>query len=144
MEPPLTPDHQPGYNLCRPAPHLPPPSRMTRTATQFTGAARRGWTPFLHPTPPHLFRPVRHGAASPSSAQGPQLRSRIERLGLAAASIPYGVAVRLRNFSYDRGWLRTHRVRRRSSASATLPSAAPARRPSSNTSPAFTAPATCA
>jgi tetraacyldisaccharide 4'-kinase len=32
------------------------------------------------------------------------------RLGLAAASWPYGAAVRLRNFAYDRGWLRAHRA----------------------------------
>jgi tetraacyldisaccharide 4'-kinase len=34
----------------------------------------------------------------------------LQRLGLSAASLPYGLAVRLRNFAYDRGWLRTHRV----------------------------------
>ena len=34
----------------------------------------------------------------------------LQRLGLSAASIPYGIAVRLRNLGYDRGWLRTHRV----------------------------------
>lgn len=34
----------------------------------------------------------------------------LQRLGLSAASIPYGIAVRLRNLGYDRGWLRTQRV----------------------------------
>ncbi len=34
----------------------------------------------------------------------------LQRLGLSAAAIPYGIAVRVRNFAYDRGWLRTHRV----------------------------------
>ncbi len=34
----------------------------------------------------------------------------LQRLGLSAASIPYDIAVRLRNLGYDRGWLRTHRV----------------------------------
>ena len=34
----------------------------------------------------------------------------LQRLGLSAAGIPYGVAVRLRNLGYDRGWLRTRRV----------------------------------
>ena len=34
----------------------------------------------------------------------------LQRLGLSAASVPYAIAVRLRNFSYDRGWLRTRRV----------------------------------
>ena len=34
----------------------------------------------------------------------------LQRLGFSAASIPYGIAVRLRNLGYDRGWLRAHRV----------------------------------
>jgi tetraacyldisaccharide 4'-kinase len=34
----------------------------------------------------------------------------LQRLGLAAASLPYGVAVRLRNLAYDRGWLTAHRA----------------------------------
>ncbi|HVS35951.1 MAG TPA: tetraacyldisaccharide 4'-kinase [Gemmataceae bacterium] len=34
----------------------------------------------------------------------------LQRLGLSAAAVPYGIAVRLRNIGYDRGWLRTHRV----------------------------------
>ena len=34
----------------------------------------------------------------------------LQRLGLSAASVPYGIAVRLRNLGYDRGWLRCARV----------------------------------
>jgi tetraacyldisaccharide 4'-kinase len=34
----------------------------------------------------------------------------LERLGLAAATLPYGLAVRLRNLAYDRGWRRSRRV----------------------------------
>jgi tetraacyldisaccharide 4'-kinase len=34
----------------------------------------------------------------------------LERLGLRAASVPYGLAVRLRNAAYERGWLRSERV----------------------------------
>ncbi len=34
----------------------------------------------------------------------------LQRLGLSAASLPYGIAVRLRNLAFDRGWLRTHRA----------------------------------
>jgi tetraacyldisaccharide 4'-kinase len=34
----------------------------------------------------------------------------LQRLGLWALSLPYGLAVRLRNFCYDRGWLPTQRV----------------------------------
>jgi tetraacyldisaccharide 4'-kinase len=34
----------------------------------------------------------------------------VQRLALSAASAPYGVAVRLRNWAYDHGWLRTGRV----------------------------------
>ena len=34
----------------------------------------------------------------------------LQRLGLSAASIPYGIAIRLRNLSYDRGWLPARRV----------------------------------
>jgi tetraacyldisaccharide 4'-kinase len=34
----------------------------------------------------------------------------LQRLGLSAASIPYGIAVRLRNLGYDRGWLKAHRA----------------------------------
>src|SRR4051794_20203474 len=32
------------------------------------------------------------------------------RLGLSAASVPYGLAVRLRNLAYDRGWKKVHRA----------------------------------
>src|SRR4051812_9098783 len=32
------------------------------------------------------------------------------RLGLSAASVPYGVAARLRNRLYDVGWTRIHRA----------------------------------
>lgn len=32
------------------------------------------------------------------------------RLGLRAASLPYGLAVRLRNLAYDRGWKSSHRT----------------------------------
>src|SRR5262245_12390524 len=35
----------------------------------------------------------------------------LERLALHGASVPYGVAVRLRNLAYKRGWLRSERVR---------------------------------
>src|SRR5665213_207997 len=34
----------------------------------------------------------------------------LQRLGFSAASIPYGIVIRLRNLGYDRGWLKTHRV----------------------------------
>jgi tetraacyldisaccharide 4'-kinase len=34
----------------------------------------------------------------------------LERLGLRAASVPYELAVRLRNSAYERGWLRSERV----------------------------------
>ncbi|MHB1422967.1 MAG: tetraacyldisaccharide 4'-kinase [Gemmataceae bacterium] len=34
----------------------------------------------------------------------------LERLGLRAASVPYELAVRLRNAAYQRGWLRSKRV----------------------------------
>jgi tetraacyldisaccharide 4'-kinase len=34
----------------------------------------------------------------------------LQRLGLSAASLPYAIAVRLRNLAYDRGWLRAHRA----------------------------------
>jgi tetraacyldisaccharide 4'-kinase len=34
----------------------------------------------------------------------------LERLGLRAASVPYGLAVRLRNAAYQRGWLSSERV----------------------------------
>jgi tetraacyldisaccharide 4'-kinase len=34
----------------------------------------------------------------------------LQRLGLHAASLPYGLAVRLRNLAYDRGWLGVRRV----------------------------------
>jgi tetraacyldisaccharide 4'-kinase len=34
----------------------------------------------------------------------------LERLGLRAASVPYGLAVRLRNAAYRRGWLHSERV----------------------------------
>ncbi len=34
----------------------------------------------------------------------------LQRLGLSAASLPYAIAVRLRNLAYDRGWLRRHRA----------------------------------
>ena len=34
----------------------------------------------------------------------------LERLGLRAASVPYGLAVRLRNAAYERGWLSSERV----------------------------------
>jgi tetraacyldisaccharide 4'-kinase len=34
----------------------------------------------------------------------------LARLGLTAASWPYGAAVRLRNFAYDRGWIRARRA----------------------------------
>jgi tetraacyldisaccharide 4'-kinase len=34
----------------------------------------------------------------------------LERLGLRAASVPYELAVRLRNAAYQRGWLRSERV----------------------------------
>jgi tetraacyldisaccharide 4'-kinase len=34
----------------------------------------------------------------------------LQRLGLRAASVPYGLAIRLRNAAYQRGWLRSERV----------------------------------
>ncbi len=34
----------------------------------------------------------------------------LERLGLRVASVPYGLAVRLRNAAYQRGWLKSERV----------------------------------
>ena len=34
----------------------------------------------------------------------------VQRLGLWALSLPYGLAVRLRNTAYDRGWLRVRRA----------------------------------
>jgi tetraacyldisaccharide 4'-kinase len=34
----------------------------------------------------------------------------LQRLALSAASVPYGLAVRLRNAAYDRGWLRSERA----------------------------------
>jgi tetraacyldisaccharide 4'-kinase len=34
----------------------------------------------------------------------------LQRLGLRAASLPYGLAVRLRNAAYQRGWLHSERV----------------------------------
>ncbi len=34
----------------------------------------------------------------------------LERFGLRAASVPYGLAVRLRNTAYQRGWLHSERV----------------------------------
>jgi tetraacyldisaccharide 4'-kinase len=34
----------------------------------------------------------------------------LQRLGLSAASLPYSLAVRLRNLAYDRGWLPTPRA----------------------------------
>ncbi len=33
----------------------------------------------------------------------------LERLGLRAASLPYGWGVRLRNAAYERGWIRSQR-----------------------------------
>jgi tetraacyldisaccharide 4'-kinase len=79
--------------------------------------APRGWTPL---SSPNVSTPGSLSSASPAGARqrylsvvrgdargaGPAL----QRLGLSAASIPYGIAVRLRNFGYDRGWLPTHRV----------------------------------
>lgn len=41
-----------------------------------------------------------------SNGVGPAL----QRIGLSAASVPYGLATRLRNLGYDRGWLRCARV----------------------------------
>jgi tetraacyldisaccharide 4'-kinase len=38
------------------------------------------------------------------------LGPRLLRLGLACASLPYGLAVRVRNLAYDRGWRRGKRV----------------------------------
>jgi tetraacyldisaccharide 4'-kinase len=34
----------------------------------------------------------------------------LQRLALHAASLPYGIAVRLRNLAYDAGWMRSHRA----------------------------------
>ena len=34
----------------------------------------------------------------------------LQRFGLSMAAVPYGIAVRLRNLGYDRGWLRCARV----------------------------------
>jgi tetraacyldisaccharide 4'-kinase len=36
--------------------------------------------------------------------------SALQRLGLRAASLPYGMVVRLRNLAYERGWLRRQRA----------------------------------
>ena len=79
-----------------------------------TGAAHTGWTPL---TAPHVSPPGPLSSASSAGARsdylslirgkahgaGPFMRC----LGLSAASIPYGIVVRLRNLGYDHGWLRT-------------------------------------
>jgi tetraacyldisaccharide 4'-kinase len=71
-------------------------------------------------TSPHVSPPGTLFSASPAASRqrylsvirgeaygaGPAL----QRLGLSAATLPYGIAVRLRNIGYDRGWLRTYRV----------------------------------
>jgi tetraacyldisaccharide 4'-kinase len=71
-------------------------------------------------TSPHVSAPGTLFSGSPASSRqrylsvvrgeargaGPAL----QRLGLSAATIPYGIAVRLRNLGYDRGWLRAQRV----------------------------------
>lgn len=44
------------------------------------------------------------------SGEARGLGAALERLGLCAASVPYGLAVRLRNAAYARGWLRSERV----------------------------------
>ncbi len=80
--------------------------------------ALRGWTPPL--TSPHVSAP---GTLSSGPSAGFRQRylavirgnargagPALTRLGLSAATIPYGIAIRLRNFGYDRGWFRTHRV----------------------------------
>jgi tetraacyldisaccharide 4'-kinase len=79
--------------------------------------APRGWTPLPSPnvsTPGSLSSASSAGARQrylsvvrgDARGAGPAL----QRLGLSAVSIPYGIAVRLRNFGYARGWLPTHRV----------------------------------
>jgi tetraacyldisaccharide 4'-kinase len=79
--------------------------------------APRGWTPLPSP---HVTPP---GSLSSASSAGARQRylsvirgdargagPALQRLGFSAASIPYGIAVRLRNLGYDRGWLKTYRV----------------------------------
>ncbi len=69
---------------------------------------------------PHVTLPGWHSTAPSAGARQRYLsvirgdargaRPALQRLGFSAASIPYGIAVGLRNLGYDRGWLKTHRV----------------------------------
>jgi tetraacyldisaccharide 4'-kinase len=82
------------------------------TATRTIGAAQGDGTPLPAPTvsAPGFGSDGRQRFLAVVRGEAHGVGPALQRLGLSAAAIPYGIAVRLRNLGYDRGWLRTHRV----------------------------------
>src|SRR5260370_33816054 len=109
----LTRQSPPGYNFSRPA--LRPLPRRRRPAESRRSARTRDLEGDGAPLPanssaaaPALSRSggVRHHYLAVISGQRRGLGAMLQRVVLSAAALPYGLAVRVRNFLYNRGWLR--------------------------------------
>ncbi len=84
---------------------IPPPPRGDGTPLPPAQAITLGSLPA---TPAHAGARQRYLALVRGDSKG--VGPTLQRIGLSAASVPYGLTVRLRNLLYDLGWLRARRA----------------------------------